>query len=151
MKYDLGNKYKNKDFQIKGAKEIIIREDKDFPFIEVVSKEKNCLMKIPLQDVEHLETVTQRQYLGKDTLIEIIFTMEARRLRIIRLDVDDSEVQDAFDIIKKLTISSHKNMPKLQGCSECYSLNSERFSYCPKCGLSLKEGTIINRGIGSGF
>jgi hypothetical protein len=147
MEYDLHNKYKNKDFQIKGAKKIIIEKNTDDPFVEVIGKQNNRLLKIPLQYVEHMEKMIQRQYLQKDILIEIIFTMEANRLRIIRLDVDDTEVQAAFDVIKELVISCDKNTAKLAECTgiNCGSLNSQLFSYCPKCGSSLKEGTIISR------
>jgi hypothetical protein len=126
MKYILHNKFINKDFipsEIAHAKKIVIHEDKDHPFLQVFGKDlngkqDNLILQIPFENIKHTSIITQKQYRQKDRLIQIVYKektqldesaeeikmryFQHQRLRIIRLDIVDSKIDEAYNKINQL-------------------------------------------------
>jgi hypothetical protein len=139
MQYYLHNKFINKDFQIASAKSIVIQDDILHHFVALKDRNDAIIVPIRLENVKHISKVTQRQFRHKDTLLEFIFTEESKRLRIIRLDILDSEIDEVFDKIKEQKGNDNKRIFKVCPHPKCGSLNSQVSLYCPKCGTGLKN------------
>ena len=143
MQYKLHNKFINKDFEIASAKSIVFREGLLHHFIDVKDKNERIIMPIPLENIKHIRIITQRQFRQKDRLLQFIFTEETKRLRIIRLDILDSEIDEVFTKIKEQKGNDNKRLFKVCSLTQCGSLNSRESLFCPNCNTGLKNQSDI--------
>jgi hypothetical protein len=174
--YTIEKKIINTDFfisRIRNAREIVIRLRDQRYILEFISEANDILYQIPLESIEEIHLSYQR--LGRlskreDKLIQIVFTDEALRLRTIRVNIQDDQIDDLLNQIRKLKRNlthdtkhvydrfcahcGNKNPAeskfcnhcgqKLQlPCPNCGNMNPETSHFCPKCNSRLNHGTDL--------
>lgn len=144
--YRLEKKIVNSDFfisEIRNAIEIVIGQREKVFLLLFKSKDDDIVYEIPLENIKETEVSYQR--LGRfskkdDKLIQIVFTDEDLRLRTIRVNVEDSQIEDLLDQIRKLKPDHPSNVNQIDNkyCSRCGSTNTPDSKFCSNCGHKLQ-------------
>ena len=139
MEYILKKKYINSDFintRIKKAKSIIIKEN-EIPKIIVREKEKeNTIIEIAIDDIINVSIINQKQYRKTDKLIQLVYTNDSKKIKIIRLNIQDQQIEEFINEIRKF--KECKTLSKTRNCFKCNTKYDYKILYCDICNYKLQ-------------
>jgi hypothetical protein len=93
--YNIQERVINTDFiisKIKKARELEFKDDDRGAILQIKQKDGSIVYKIPLKNVMDADIIYLKKYRRSDKLIQIIFTEDEQRLRIIRLNIQDDQI-----------------------------------------------------------
>jgi ribosomal protein L40E len=141
IEYELEKKVMNADFitsKMKNANKLIIRYDPEGSILEIKSKNDYVIYEIPLENIKDAYVVYQRRYQDRDKLIQIVFTEGTEHIRIIRVNIRDSEIDGLIHKINELKRKDKEGTP-LKICSDCGSKSVKESKFCNQCGRKLQS------------
>jgi hypothetical protein len=139
--YTIQKRITNTDFiisKIKKARKLEIKDDKEGAILQIELKDGRIIYEIPLKNVVETDIICLRQYRKTDKLIQIIFTEGKQHLRIMRLNIQDNQIDSLIQKIHELRVKTKDTMQMLKICSRCGTKNSTESRYCNQCGCELQ-------------
>lgn len=106
-KYTIQKRVLNTDFifsETEKAQTLEIKEDFKDPILQFKLEDDTIIYEIPLRNIIDTEIINLRKYRKVDKLIQIIFMEDKLRLRIMRLNVQDNQIESLSRKIQELTI-----------------------------------------------
>ena len=107
LEYNIQKGVQNGDFIIsrtKKATKLEIKEDKGGAILKIKVGEYTVLYEIPLKNVIETGIICLKKYRKTDKLIQIIFIEGKQHLRIMRLNIQDDQIDGLNDKIRELSI-----------------------------------------------
>jgi hypothetical protein len=88
----------------KKAQTLEVKEDFKDPMLQFKLEDDTIIYEIPIRNILDTEIINLRKYRKIDKLIQIIFMEDKQRLRIIRLNVQDNQIECLNHKIQELII-----------------------------------------------
>ena len=88
----------------KKAQTLEVKEDFKDPMLQFKLEDDTIIYEIPIRNILDTEIINLRKYRKIDKLIQIIFMEDKQRLRIIRLNVQDNQIECLNRKIQELII-----------------------------------------------
>jgi hypothetical protein len=108
--------------------------------LEIKLKNDKPVCTICLKNVIETDIIYLKKYRKTDKLIQIIFVEDKEKLRIMRLNIQDDQIDNLNHKIHELSVREIDGIKMLKICSHCSTKDSRDSRYCNQCGHEL-QGT----------
>jgi hypothetical protein len=122
LQYNIQKRVLNSDFTLsrtKNANKLEIKEDQGGAILKIKQGEDTILYEIPLKNVIETDIICLKKYRKTDKLIQIIFIEGKQHLRIMRLNVQDNQIDSLNDKICEISSRATWNDDVNRTCADC--------------------------------
>jgi hypothetical protein len=109
--YIIQKRVLNTDFilsKTKKARKLKIKENEEGAILQIKLKDGSIIYEIPLKNVLEADIIRILKFHRSDKLIQIIFTEDRERLRIMRLNIHDKQIDSLYRKVHELILKTHR-------------------------------------------